>query len=85
MERVLTARPDVLVCDLGMPGEDGYSLIRKLRLLEENRESALPAVALTAYARSEDRTRVWRHSFRLAAIRLVGKGGESCPGGAEKG
>ncbi|MGA7881546.1 MAG: PAS domain S-box protein [Terrimicrobiaceae bacterium] len=64
MERVLTARPDVLVCDLGMPGEDGCSLIRKLRLLEENRESALPAVALTAYARSEDRARAIRSGFQ---------------------
>ncbi len=42
MECVLTARPDVLVCDLGMPGEDGYSLIRKLRMLEESREVPCP-------------------------------------------
>ena len=64
MERILAARPDVLVCDIGMPAEDGYSLIRQLRVLEESRESALPAVALTAYARSEDRTKAIRSGFQ---------------------
>ena len=64
IERILAARPDVLVCDLGMPEEDGYSLIRQLRVLEESQDSALPAVALTAYARSEDRTRAIRCGFQ---------------------
>ena len=64
MERILAARPDVLVCDIGMPGEDGYSLIRQLRVLEKSQESALPAVALTAYARSEDRTKAIRSGFQ---------------------
>ena len=64
MERILAGRPDVLVCDIGMPGEDGYSLIRQLRVLEESRESALPAVALTAYARPEDRTKAVRSGFQ---------------------
>jgi PAS domain S-box-containing protein len=65
MERILTARPDVLVCDLGMPSEDGFSLIRQLRALEEERqEGSLPAVALTAYARSEDRTKAIRSGFQ---------------------
>ena len=64
MERILAGRPDVLVCDIGMPGEDGYSLIRRLRGLEEKQESALPAVAVTAYARSEDRTKAFRSGFQ---------------------
>ena len=64
MERILATRPDVLVCDLGMPGEDGYSLMRKLRALEESQEGTLPAVALTAYARWEDRTRAIRSGFQ---------------------
>ena len=64
MERILAGRPDVLVCDIGMPGEDGYSLIRQLRVLEESRESVLPAVALTAYARPEDRTKAVRSGFQ---------------------
>ena len=42
MERILAARPDVLVCDIGMPGEDGYSLIRQLRVLEESRGVPCP-------------------------------------------
>ena len=64
LERISTGRPDVLVCDIGMPGEDGYSLIRRLRVLEERQENALPAVALTAYARSEDRTKAIRSGFQ---------------------
>ncbi len=47
--------PDVLVSDIGMPGEDGYSLIRKVRALDAERGGRIPAVALTAYARAEDR------------------------------
>jgi PAS domain S-box-containing protein len=64
MERILARRPDVLVCDVGMPGEDGYSLIRRLRVLEERQEGALPALALSAYARSEDRTKAIRSGFQ---------------------
>ena len=64
IERILAARPDVLVCDIGMPGEDGYSLIRRLRVHEESQTNALPAVALTAYARSEDRTKAIRAGFQ---------------------
>jgi signal transduction histidine kinase len=48
-------RPDVLVSDIEMPGEDGYSLIRKVRALEPDRGGKTPAVALTAYGRTQDR------------------------------
>lgn len=51
-------RPDVLVSDLGMPGEDGYALIRRIRAGEPKRGRDVPAVALTAYASTEDRDRV---------------------------
>lgn len=47
--------PDVIVSDIGMPGEDGYSLIRRIRAMGGGGD--LPAVALTAYARSDDRRR----------------------------
>ena len=47
-------QPDVLVSDIGMPLEDGYTLIRKVRDLEAERGGLLPAVALTAYVREED-------------------------------
>jgi signal transduction histidine kinase len=51
------ALPDVLLSDIGVPGEDGYSLIRKVRARGASRGGDLPAAALTAYARAEDRTR----------------------------
>ena len=51
-ERVSHRRPDVLVSDIGMPEEDGYSLIRRVRLMGGARK--LPAIALTAYARQQD-------------------------------
>lgn len=48
--------PDVMVSDIGMPGQDGYDLIRRVRMLGED-ASRVPAVALTALSRLEDRTR----------------------------
>lgn len=51
-----TLKPTVLVCDVGMPKMDGYQLIRKLRA-EESRSERIPALALTAFARAEDRKR----------------------------
>jgi signal transduction histidine kinase/ActR/RegA family two-component response regulator len=55
-------RPDVLISDIGMAGEDGYSLIRQIRAQERHGER-LPAVALTAFARSEDRRRALAAGF----------------------
>jgi CheY-like chemotaxis protein/two-component sensor histidine kinase len=57
-------RPDVLVSDIGMPGEDGYSLIRQVRAMPAEHGGATPAIALTAYARAEDRVRVLRAGFQ---------------------
>lgn len=57
--------PDVLVSDIEMPGEDGYALIRKVRALEEERGGRVPAAALTAYARSEDRMRALSAGFQV--------------------
>ncbi|QRK13759.1 response regulator [Archangium violaceum] len=57
-----TVRPDVLISDIGLAGEDGYSLIRWIRAQEHNGER-LPAVALTAFARSEDRRRALAAGF----------------------
>jgi CheY-like chemotaxis protein len=49
--------PDVLISDIGMPGEDGYSLIRRIRALPGLEGGRVPALALTAFAREEDRAR----------------------------
>jgi PAS domain S-box-containing protein len=54
---------DLLISDLAMPGGDGYALIRRLRGQETKRGGRLPAIALTAYARSEDRVRVMGAGF----------------------
>ncbi|MBH8573881.1 PAS domain S-box protein [Nostocaceae cyanobacterium CENA369] len=57
--------PDILVSDIGMPQEDGYALIRKLRALSQEQGGKIPAVALTAYARAEDRTQALLAGFQL--------------------
>ncbi len=56
--------PDVLISDIGMPGEDGYALIRRLRS-GNGRTALIPAIALTAYARTEDRLRAAAAGFQL--------------------
>src|SRR5262249_48374662 len=48
---------DILLSDIGMPDVDGYELMRRTRLLDSRRENPLPAIAITAYARPEDRQR----------------------------
>lgn len=58
-------KPDLLVSDIGMPQEDGYSLIEKLRKLKSKKAREIPAVALTAYATVEDRTRALSSGFQL--------------------
>jgi len=64
-EQVERARPDVLVTDIGMPEEDGYSLLARIRQLPRERGGAIPAAALTAYARAEDRVRALRSGFQM--------------------
>jgi PAS domain S-box-containing protein len=59
---IRTFRPDVLISDIGMPDEDGYELIRQVRMLGEGR--ATPAIALTAFSRLEDRTRAMLAGFQ---------------------
>ena len=48
---------DILISDIGMPGLDGYELMRRVRLLDSNRPGPIPAIAVTAYVRAEDRQR----------------------------
>jgi signal transduction histidine kinase/ActR/RegA family two-component response regulator len=65
LEALQWYKPDVLVSDLAMPNEDGYSLIAKVRALEAQSGRQIPAVALTAYVRVEDRTRALSAGFNM--------------------
>jgi signal transduction histidine kinase len=65
LEAIGRSRPDVLISDIGMPEEDGYSLIRKVRAAEASPGERIPAVALTAYARAQDRVRALSAGFNV--------------------
>jgi PAS domain S-box-containing protein len=60
---VQAQKPDVLISDIGMPDADGFDLLRRVRALGAERGGKVPAIALTAFARSEDRTRALRAGF----------------------
>jgi PAS domain S-box-containing protein len=64
-------KPDVLIADIGMPIEDGYSLIRKVRALPSDRGGQTPALALTAYARTEDRIRALSEGYQMHLAKPV--------------
>ncbi len=64
LETLRNGKFDVLVSDIGMPNEDGYSLIEKVRLLTDAEGGRTPAIALTAYARVEDRIRALKAGFQ---------------------
>jgi signal transduction histidine kinase/ActR/RegA family two-component response regulator len=64
-------RPDVMVIDIGMPGEDGYSLMRRVREWERERGAYTPAVALTAYGRTEDRIQALIVGFQTHIVKPV--------------
>jgi CheY-like chemotaxis protein len=71
IEQLRSLRPDVLVSDIGMPGEDGYSLIRRVRSLGPDAGGKVPALALTAYARSEDRMRAVGAGYQMHVAKPV--------------
>lgn len=71
LQAIIASPPDVLVSDIGMPEEDGYSLITRVRALEAQGNKFIPAVALTAYAREEDRERALAHGFQLHLAKPV--------------
>jgi PAS domain S-box-containing protein len=90
-EAVRREKPDLLVSDIGMPDEDGYSLIAKIRRLPETEGGKTPAIALTAFARIEDRIHALSQGFQMfvpkpvepneliAAIRSLAGMSESLP------
>jgi PAS domain S-box-containing protein len=64
-------RPDVMVSDIGMPGESGYELIEKVRKLKPEQGGKIPAVALTAYAKKEDRMHALMAGFQMHIAKPV--------------
>ncbi|MEP6924622.1 MAG: response regulator [Pyrinomonadaceae bacterium] len=63
MEKFRDTSPDILISDVGMPGEDGYSLISKIRDASKSYDKQIPAIALTGFARAEDRQRAIQAGF----------------------
>lgn len=67
-------RPDVILSDIGMPGEDGYQLIQKIRNLPPEKGGMIPAAAITAYAREEEEQKALAAGFQLHLPKpIVGK------------
>ena len=64
-EKFAGSKFDLVMCDIGMPGEDGYDLIRKIRSSPADNVARIPAIALTAYARAEDRLRALRAGYQM--------------------
>jgi signal transduction histidine kinase/FixJ family two-component response regulator len=67
-------RPDVLILDIAMPDEDGYTALKRLRAMEAEQGAAadrIPAIALTAYGRSEDRLRALQAGFQMHVAKPV--------------
>ena len=71
MREMSRAIPDVVVSDIGMPGESGYDLIHQIRTLDPERGGRVPAVALTAYAAAADRRRVLLAGFHTHLAKPV--------------
>src|SRR4029078_5469940 len=65
IQAIARRRPDVLVSDIAMPDEDGYGWIEQVRLLENGASDNIPAVAITAYAKDEDRERALSAGFQI--------------------
>ena len=65
LDAVKQHHPDMVLSDVGMPGEDGYEFLSKLRRLSDAEGGDTPAVALTAFARSEDRRRALMAGFQM--------------------
>jgi CheY-like chemotaxis protein len=71
IDAFLQAAPDAVIADIGLPGEDGYELLRRIRLLDHARARSVPVIALTAYARAEDRERALAAGFARHVVKPV--------------
>ncbi len=73
-EQTSDSRFDILISDIGMPEQDGYALLRRVRSLESNQGRRIPAIALTAYARAEDRKAALLAGFQSHVAKPVEPG-----------
>ncbi|MEO7158308.1 MAG: ATP-binding protein, partial [Vicinamibacterales bacterium] len=71
---IAEVNPQVIVADIGMPGMDGFELIRTIRSAADPRIREIPAAALTALARSEDRTKALQNGFEMHLVKPVDPG-----------
>jgi signal transduction histidine kinase/ActR/RegA family two-component response regulator len=74
LRRFAQAQPDALLSDIGMPGESGYDLIRQVRALPIEAGGGVPAIAITAFARPEDRSRALAAGFQLHLSKPIEQG-----------
>ena len=74
LRQVSSEAPNVLIADLGMPHVDGFQLIERLRRHRDPRVRAIPAAALTAYARSDDRVKALRAGFQIHLAKPIDPG-----------
>jgi CheY-like chemotaxis protein len=65
LEIIKESIPDVLISDIGMPDEDGYSFLKKVRSLPQDKGGNVPALALTAYTKEEDRQQAIAAGFQM--------------------
>lgn len=71
LENIKQSAPDVIVSDIGMPGVNGYEFIENVRRLAPEKGGKIPAIALTAYARNEDRLEALRYGFQTHIAKPV--------------
>jgi CheY-like chemotaxis protein/two-component sensor histidine kinase len=71
LDALKTFKPDVLLCDIGMPNMDGYTLMRTIRSLSPEQGGQIPAIALTAYVREEDCQKALENGFQTHLAKPV--------------
>ncbi len=71
LQQIAQGPPEILISDVGMPEMDGYELLRRVRKLSPEAGGQIPAIALTAFARSEDRTQALRAGFHVHVAKPV--------------
>jgi signal transduction histidine kinase/CheY-like chemotaxis protein len=74
LTELIAWRPHVILSDIGMPDEDGYSFINRVRLLSQDEGGTTPAAALTAYARDEDRKQALDAGYQMHIAKPIGAG-----------